>query len=144
VADVPKGGAVSVRPPAEEPEGVPSYAPCAIVAVTAVLFGLAAWFGTPWLVTRIGWLAVGHAFFGLTVGLMVGMTRSAVVSGVLPLLFAFAGGTVVALSIGYSEEELRIIGRQLATFGAGTILGIFVGVTLKQLKVDLPLGKFRD
>lgn len=105
---------------------------------------------TPVLVGQFGWFFAGHVIFGLTVGLMVGMTQSSLVSGVMPLLFAFAGGSIVTLSGGsiltLSMEDNRVLqqletlGRQLAGFGIGTIIGLFVGVALTKLDIKLPLG----
>jgi uncharacterized membrane protein (GlpM family) len=78
---------------------------------------------------------------------MVGMTKSSIVSGVLPLLFTFAGGSIVTLSIGDNRtvEQLDTLGKQLAGFGIGTSIGLLVGVVLNKLGgVELPLGKFSD
>lgn len=103
-------------------------------------------FATPVLVSQFGWLFTGHVLFGLTVGLMVGMTKSSIVSGVLPLLFTFAGGSIVALSIGESRtaEQLDTLGRQLGGFGIGTTVGLLVGVALQKADFQLPLGKVRE
>ena len=101
---------------------------------------------SPVLVRQFGWLLTGHLVFGLTIGLMVGMTKSSVVSGVLPLLFAFAGGSIVALSIqeNRTSEQLETLGKQLAGFGIGTVIGLLVGVILTKIDLQLPLGKFKE
>jgi uncharacterized membrane protein (GlpM family) len=97
---------------------------------------------TPLLVCNFDWLFAGHVIFGLTTGLMVGMTKSPVVSGVLPLLFTFAGGSIVALSIGAdrTEEQLYTLGKQLVGFGIGTSVGLLVGIFLSKMEIQLPLG----
>jgi uncharacterized membrane protein AbrB (regulator of aidB expression) len=112
------------------------------VGVSLVVLFIAA----PVLVNQFGWLFAGHILFGLTVGLMVGMTRSSIVSGVLPLLFTFAGGSIVALSIGddRTPEQLDTLGRQLTGFGFGTSVGVLFGIILSKTGVELPLGKFKD
>jgi uncharacterized membrane protein AbrB (regulator of aidB expression) len=101
---------------------------------------------SPVLVWQFGWLLTGHLVFGLTIGLMVGMTKSSVVSGVLPLLFAFAGGSIVALSIGENRtpEQLETLGKQLGGFGIGTVIGLLVGAILSKIELQLPLGKFKE
>jgi hypothetical protein len=98
------------------------------------------------LVSRFGWLFTGHVIFGLAIGLMVGMTKSSIVSGVLPLLFTFAGGSLVALSTGENRTsaQLETLGIQLSGFGIGTIIGVLVGILLSKLQVELPLGKLKD
>ncbi len=115
-------------------------------AIAAAVF-IAALLPATWLLlSRFGWLFAGHVLFGLTIGLMVGMTKSSIVSGVLPLLFTFAGGSIVALSIGDNRtaEQLDTLGRQLAGFGIGTIIGLLVGVALQKWNISLPLGKLRE
>jgi uncharacterized membrane protein AbrB (regulator of aidB expression) len=100
----------------------------------------------PLLIWNFGWLFAGHVIFGLTIGLMVGMTKSSIVSGVLPLLFTFAGGSIVALSIGdnRTDKQLDTLGKQLAGFGIGTSVGLLVGIVLSKVGVQLPLGKLKD
>ncbi len=112
----------------------------------AAVFTVVLLSATPVLISRLGWLFAGHVLFGLTVGLMVGMTKSSIVSGTLPLLFTFAGGSIVALSIGDSRtsEQLDTLGRQLSGFGIGTVVGLLVGVAFKHWGIELPLGKIRE
>ncbi len=95
------------------------------------------------LVSQFSWLFAGVSLFGLTVGLLIGMTQSAVVSGGLPLLFTFAGGSILALSVGDNRtaEQLDMLGKALAGFGIGTIVGLLIGVALQKWGVDIPLGK---
>jgi hypothetical protein len=100
----------------------------------------------PILVWNFDWLFAGHVIFGLTIGLMVGMTKSSIVSAVLPLLFTFAGGSIVSLSIrdNPTAEQLDTLGKQLVGFGIGTSVGLLVGIVLSKLEIQLPLGKFSD
>ena len=115
-------------------------------AITVGVFAVALVVVTWLLVPRLGWLFAGHVLFGLTVGLMVGMTKSSIVSGVLPLFFTFAGGSIVALSIGDNRtaEQLDTLGRQLAGFGVGTTIGLLIGVALQKWNISLPLGRLRE
>jgi hypothetical protein len=98
------------------------------------------------LVWNFSWLFAGHVIFGFTIGLMVGMTKSSIVSAVLPLLFSFAGGSIVALSVGGNptDTQLETLGSQLVGFGIGTSVGLLVGIVIRDLGVELPLGKFQD
>lgn len=115
---------------------------------TLIAFGVAVGFmvlllPAAWLlITRFGWLFAGHVLFGLTIGLMIGMTKSSIVSSALPLLFTFAGGSIVALSIGDNRTAVQLdtLGKQLAGFGLGTSPGLLVGVVLRSMDIQLPLG----
>jgi len=77
---------------------------------------------------------------------MVSMTKSSIVSGVLHLLFTFAGGSIVALSIkdNRTSEQLETLGEQLVGFGIGTSVGLLVGIVLSKAGVQFPLGRFQD
>lgn len=112
------------------------------LAITIIALPLMAWFA----ICVQGWLLAGHIAFGLTIGLMIGMTKSSVVSTALPLLFTFAGGSVTALSTGTGRTTaaLETLGIQLTGFGIGATIGLLVGVTLKKLTFELPLGKFKE
>jgi hypothetical protein len=101
---------------------------------------------TPLLIRTLHWFFTGHVMFGVTIGLMVGMTKSAVVSAALPPLFTFAGGSIVALSIGpdIKAPQLETLGEQLVGFGVGTIVGMLTGVVLRKFEIELPLGRFQD
>ena len=103
----------------------------AVAAGFIILLALTAWL----LVSQFGWAFAGHVLFGLTIGLMIGMTKSSIVSTALPLLFTFAGGSIVALSIGdkRTPEQLEILGSQLAGFGIGTSAGLLIGIALRSL-----------
>lgn len=118
--------------------------PSTTVIVSAMVVGLV--LAAILVVWGFGWLFGGHVLFGLTIGLMVGMSKSAVVSAALPLLFAFAGGSIVSLSITGepTDAQLDTLGKQLAGFGIGTIIGVLVGVVLRINQIELLAGKFRD
>ncbi|MCZ6484309.1 MAG: hypothetical protein O6826_01265 [Acidobacteria bacterium] len=51
------------------------------------------------------WFFAGLIVFGLLTGGLTGMSKSPVVSAVLPLLFTFAGGSVVTLSMTMSRGQ---------------------------------------
>ena len=79
------------------------------------------------------WLIAGHIVFGLVIGLLTGMSQTPMVSTVLPLLFTFAGGSVVTLSVatGRTDEHRQLLGQQLVTFGGSTALGVYLGILLR-------------
>ena len=86
------------------------------------------------------WLFLGLIVFGLLVGGLTGMSQSPVVSAVLPLLFTFAGGSVVTLSMGRPPGDLELLGKQLVVFGIGTALGVFLGILLRRAGYPLPIS----
>lgn len=85
----------------------------------------------------------GHFAFGVLTGLLTGMSESAVVSVALPLLFTFAGGSIVALSVaeGVTPEDHALLGGQLLWFSVGAVLGLIVGMLLRKAGAGLPLRK---
>lgn len=88
----------------------------------------------------MGWLIAGHAILGVTIGAMIGLSKSHVVSAALPLLFAFAGGSIIGLSAGRTEAELTLLGQQLTFFSAGVLAGMIAGIWLRKAGRELPFA----
>ena len=88
------------------------------------------------------WFFAGLIVFGLLTGGLTGMSKSPVVSAVLPLLFTFAGGSVVTLSMaeGRTPDDLELLGQQLVAFGGSTALGVFLGILLRKADRGLPFS----
>jgi hypothetical protein len=89
------------------------------------------------------WFYTGVFALALVLGLLAGITASPVVGTLIPLLFALltAGGAIYVVKGGEpgktasdaAEQHLRasFLGRQLASFAIGFIIGLYAGVTVK-------------
>ena len=86
----------------------------------------------------MAWFIGGHVVLGLLVGGVTGMSKSPLASTLLPLLFTFSGGSVVALSVieGTTPQDLALLGQQPVAFGLGTIVGLACGIKIGR---DHPL-----
>jgi hypothetical protein len=61
--------------------------------------------------------------FGLLVGTLIGLTSESVVSGFLPILFAFGGGSIIAFLDRFHGEERTIALIGIASLSIGTLVG---------------------
>jgi hypothetical protein len=88
------------------------------------------------------WLIVGHMSIGLTVGVVTGLSKSPVAGVLLPLLFAFAGGSVLALTAvdGITTQYHDLLGKQLTAFALPTLVGVFIGIACQKRKIELPVS----
>ena len=77
------------------------------------------------------WLILGQLWFGLLLGLIVGLSASPIVETAIGLLFAFIGGSLVFLIKDRKPEELETIGMCLSVFAFFMILGIIAGILLR-------------
>ena len=78
---------------------------------------------------------MGHLAFGVATGLLTGMSKSPVVSVILPLMFTFAGGSVLALTTvaGLTADDKVLLGLELLAFAIGIIGGVFLGKEAGEL-----------
>jgi len=78
------------------------------------------------------WYLLGMIALGLLIGLLVGMSLTPVVSTVLGLLFAFAGGSVVATIKNKTTQELRFLGQCITSVSLSIILGAAAGIYVRE------------
>jgi len=81
--------------------------------------------------THLRWFILGQAAFGLLIGVFVGLSVSPVVATVIGLLFAFVGGSVLALVKGKTTEELSLIGKSIVSISVTMIVGAFIGIFIR-------------
>ena len=88
----------------------------------------------------MSWLLGGECFFGFLVGLLTGLSESKVVGTALPLLFTFAGGSTVTLSVGdgITPATRKLLGLQLIWFSIGVVVGLAAGLVLRHYGIKLP------
>jgi hypothetical protein len=89
------------------------------------------------------WFYAGVFALALVLGLLAGITASPVVGTLIPLLFALltAGGAIYVVkggepgkaAVDAAEQRLRagFLGRQLASFAFGFLIGMYAGVAAK-------------
>ena len=77
------------------------------------------------------WFVIGGFCLGLLIGFMTGLSISPIVSTVLGLVFAFAGGSIVVLVKGREEDELGLIGKSLTAISIAMIIGVLFGIVLR-------------
>ncbi len=77
------------------------------------------------------WLYFGQSVFGLLIGIMAGLSISPTIAGLIGLLFAFLGGSVMILIKGKSAEELEVIGKCVAGMSSFMLIGIFIGIVVR-------------
>ena len=84
------------------------------------------------------WINLGFFTMGLLVGNLAGLSATSVVSQIIGLFFALAGGSVIAFLKGLEKEERRMAGQAMLSASAGALLGIYVGVLVVQFRLLSP------
>lgn len=74
---------------------------------------------------------LGIAVFGSALGLVTGMSESAIVASLLAALFAFAGGTLLTLWRGQDNQRREGLGAALGLFSFGLMFGLGAGVLVR-------------
>ena len=78
------------------------------------------------------WLCMGQVSLGVLVGALLGLSKSPVVGVALPIIFTFAGGSVVGLAKGQSDAQLTQIGLQLVAFCVPTLISMLVSARYRE------------
>lgn len=76
-------------------------------------------------------LGVGFASLGLLVGSVAGLSTAELTTMLLGLLFAFMGGSVIALLQKLDDDARRAAGVALATFSIAATVGLYGGMLLR-------------
>jgi len=79
-------------------------------------------------------LLLGLAFLtlGFLIGTLVGMTSASVVSSLIPLLFAFGGGSAVAFLRKLDREAQRRASIAILYLSIGCIIGVYSGIIITE------------
>jgi hypothetical protein len=84
------------------------------------------------------WLGFAFATLGLLIGTLVGLTAESVVQSLLGLLFAFMGGSVIALLGKLSSEDRKAAGQAIAALSISCLIGIYSGIIVTQYHLLSP------
>jgi hypothetical protein len=88
------------------------------------------------------WLAMSFVALGFLIGNLIGLTAASVVASVLGLLFAFLGGSVIALLRRLSADDRRAAGQALCGLSTGCLAGLYVGILVSERQL-LSAGQHR-
>jgi len=80
---------------------------------------------------NIKWFYLGQICFGILVGLLVGVADSEIVNSVVGLLFAFIGGSIIALIKGRKINELVLIGKSISLMTVSMLLAVSLGIYIR-------------
>lgn len=78
------------------------------------------------------WVVIGLFLLGLLVGNLVGLTAQSVVSSLLSLLFAFIGGSLIALLGKLSPSERGLAGQCIVALSIGCLIGTYGGIAVSE------------
>lgn len=81
---------------------------------------------------------LAFASLGFLVGNIVGMTASSVVNQLIALLFAFIGGTAIALVRKLDKNQLRLASIAISSVCISCLLGVYLGVIVTQYQLLSP------
>lgn len=74
---------------------------------------------------------LGILMFGFGIGIISGLSESAIVTTLIAALFAFSGGSLLSLMRGADGKRLEGVGAVLGMFSAGLISGMVLGVLIR-------------
>lgn len=80
------------------------------------------------------WIISGLAALGFLIGNLVGLTASSVVTPLLGLLFAFAGGSVLGLLHKINDRDRQIAGASLLALSIFCLGGMYLGILTTQYR----------
>jgi len=81
---------------------------------------------------------VAFAALGFLIGNLVGLTSESVVSALMPLLFAFGGGTAVGFMPKLDPTAQRAASIAITALSLSCLLGTYVGIAVTEHQVLTP------
>jgi hypothetical protein len=84
------------------------------------------------------WLVLGFGSLGALLGFMLGLTSESVVKTVIPLLFAFVGGSIFAVLGKLSESDRKLAGQSVFALSVSCALGTAIGIGTNQYRLLSP------
>jgi len=84
------------------------------------------------------WVIIGLFLLGLLVGNLVGLTAQSVVTPLLGLLFAFIGGSVIAMVGKLPPADRRLAGQCIIALSLGCLIGTYGGIVVSDYQLLSP------
>jgi len=78
------------------------------------------------------WLGFGFSSLGLLIGIISGLSETPIAASLLIVIITFAGGSIVSIIRGQDPNKLKVIGQSLFFFSLFTLVGLFVGIFLRE------------
>lgn len=84
------------------------------------------------------WIVLGFLALGFLIGNIVGMTAQSVVTSLLGLLFAFAGGSVLSLMHKLDVADRKAAGQAILSLSLSCLLGLYIGIVVSERRLLSP------
>jgi hypothetical protein len=84
------------------------------------------------------WLVLAFSALGLLIGNLVGLSTTPIVASLLGLLFAFAGGSVIAFLHKLTPPDRTAAGQALLALSVGSLIGLYAGIAVSEYRLLSP------
>jgi hypothetical protein len=84
------------------------------------------------------WLVAAYSALGFLVGNLAGLSAAKVTTSLLGLLFAFGGGTAIALLKNLNDEQRRMAGQAILALSVSCLLGTYTGIGVAEYQLMTP------
>lgn len=83
-------------------------------------------------------MILAFAALGFLIGNMVGLTAESVISALLPLLFAFGGGSAVGLLHKLDADGRKAASGAILSLSIACLVGTYIGITVSEYQLLTP------
>ncbi len=84
------------------------------------------------------WLVIGFISLGLLIGSLVGLTAESAVTPLLGLLFAFVGGSVIAVLGRIGKDDRKVAGQAMTALAISCLVGAYAGIFISEYQLLSP------
>src|SRR6266404_185421 len=84
------------------------------------------------------WITLGYAALGFLVGNLVGLPSHSVVTGLLSLLFAFGGSSILVFISKVGLEDRAVAGKCIFALSLACLFGTYTGIMVSEWRLLTP------
>lgn len=84
------------------------------------------------------WILIAFGALGFLIGNIAGMTASSVSTSLLSLLFAFGGGSVIALIQKLDKEHRKLAAQAIFALSVACFIGLYTGILVSEWQLLSP------